>query len=528
MYEGRGSNHWLYFSGFITAADTTLPAHVAVDPSGLELPRISVNLPQSRPRVLAHIGAHGQICYAAQGSIVLDIFDIAGQTLGCIGRATEVLDKALRGEMEKDLEDEFFVFWHGELCFLDIYTKDSNTLDVVFARHNKAESYIAIVSNDASRTQEKLKAMAFSEQNFFPGAAFRVHTSAKPKPQQGAWPPANVANLLQWQGLLDPAAKRNIESRLLKAISSKKTSVLCVIDSPLTQYAFWVKLDEPKDHPPTRRKRDLRVKLYAAPVYPMNSIRMDDKYIAERNSPGSPTLAGKHIAVIGCGTIGGFLSELLVKAGAGLESGALALIDPDILLPQNIGRHHLGLNHALQYKANALQEELSNSAPTAQIKSHPVRAEDIDLTQFDLVINATGEEALGHYLTRKSVDTGKFVPTLSVWIEGPGIAVRALLQDSPTAACTRCLADSQRTPRYPVTNEPIPTELAGHGCESLYVPFPAHVSVQAACLGMEVVACWLTNKPSPRLRTKMTRSGFSSATPDIDPEHQTTCPACHS
>lgn len=64
----------------------------------------------------------------------------------------------------------------------------------------------------------------------------------------------------------------------------------------------------------------------------MISIRMDDKYVAERNVPEGPTLAGKRVALIGCGTIGGFLAELLVKAGAGLNDGDLALIDPDILL----------------------------------------------------------------------------------------------------------------------------------------------------------------------------------------------------
>jgi len=526
-YIGRDANDWLAFKGVMAAADATHAAYVAVDPAGVELPRIGVQLPPGTPSVLAHVGANGQICYAAQGSVVLDIFDIAGQTLGCLDRAEEVLNLSLRGKMDQDLEDEFFAFWHGDLCFLDIYPGDPGALDILFARRGNAEISAVFVTNDVTRTREKLQAMSLQERDVLKGAAFRVSTSAKPKPSQGVWPPPTVAALLKWQGMLDPAARRNIERRLLQSMSARQSVALCVVDSPLTQYAFWADF-EVKDQQDSRSRQDPRVMLYASKVHPMISIRMDDKYVAERNVPGNPTLAGKRIALLGCGTIGGFLAEFLVKAGAGLNNGDLALIDPDILLPQNVGRHRLGLNRALQNKSNALREELSLAAPTAKIRSLPVRAEEVDLTSFDLIINATGEEALGHYLTRATTDSGNFVPTLSVWVEGPGVAVRALFRDTEQAACTRCLSDAHRISLHPVVNEPVPIELAGHGCESLYVPFPASVSVQAACLAIEMTTSWVANQPGPRLRTRVTRPGFSQAAPDSDPVRQPTCASCHS
>ena len=154
------------------------------------------------------------------------------------------------------------------------------------------------------------------------------------------------------------------------------------------------------------------------------------------------------------GTIGGFLAELLLKASAGLEGGELTLVDHDILFPQNIGRHRLGLNRALQNKAIGLKEELSAGAPTANVHAFPVMAEECDLSRFDLIINSTGEEALGHYLTRSFARGGTFLPMLTVWVEGPGIAVRGLLRDTVECACTRCLIDLHRVPQYPVVNEP--------------------------------------------------------------------------
>lgn len=526
-YIGRAPDEWLEFRGTIAAAGAAHVACLTVDPSGQELPRIRVDLPQGAPDVLAHIGADGHVCYAAKGSLVLDIFDIAGQTLACLDRAAEVLDLSLRGEMNNDLEDEFFAFWKGDLCFLDIYPGDPGNLDALFAGRGDRDSQIAFVTNDVARTRLKLKAMSLTEGELLAGAAFRVKTSAKPKPLQGAWPPPTVAPLLQWQGLLDPSARRNIERRLLVACASGWRAALCVVDSPLTQYAFWVAFETA--NPAGRRSvADARVGLYASKAHPMIAVRMDDRYVTQRNTPGRPTLAGKKIALVGCGTIGGFLAELLLKAGAGLEHGELALVDPDILFPQNIGRHRLGLNRTLQYKAIGLKEELSTGTPTANIRALPVKAEEADLSPFDLIINATGEEALGHYLTRTFAQNGIFVPTLTIWVEGPGIAVRVLLRDKEECACTRCLSDPQRVPLYPVVNEAVPLELAGHGCESLYVPFPASVSVQAACLAAEMVTEWAGGAPSPRLRTRVTRPEFTQAAADADAARQYTCPACSS
>lgn len=526
-YIGRATDQWLEFRGTIAAAGADHVACLAVDPSGRELPRIRVELPQGAPDVLAHIGADGHVCYAAKGSLALDIFDIAGQTLACLDRAAGVVDLSLRGEMNKDLEDEFFAFWKGDLCFLDIYPGDPGNLDVLLAGRNDRSSHVAFVTNDVARTRLKLEAMSLTESELLAGAAFRVKTSAKPRPLQGAWPPPTVAPLLQWQGLLDPSARRNIERRLLVACASGWRAALCVVDSPLTQYAFWVAFETAK--PVGRRSAaDARVALYASNAHPMIAVRIDDRYVTQRNTPGRPTLVGKKIALVGCGTIGGFLAELLLKAGAGLEAGELTLVDPDILFPQNIGRHRLGLNRALQNKAIGLKEELSSGAPTANIRALPVKAEEADLSPFDIIINATGEEALGHHLTRTFAQNGIFVPTMTIWVEGPGIAVRGLLRDKKEYACTRCLGDAQRVPLHPAVNEAVPLELAGHGCESLYVPFPATVSVQAACLAAEMVTEWAGGAPGPRLRTRVTRPEYTQAAPDLDAARQHTCPACDS
>ncbi|WP_346015202.1 ThiF family adenylyltransferase [Pseudomonas aeruginosa] len=270
---------------------------------------------------------------------------------------------------------------------------------------------------------------------------------------------------------------------------------------------------------------DRRDSSFGLKVMPVSVIRIDDRYLAQRNIPKSKTLAGKRIALVGCGTIGGYLSDMLVKAGAGSCGGKLTLVDFDGLLPQNIGRHRLGFPDLLSNKAEAMAKELKRLSPGVEVHALPVDVRQAQLGKLDLLIDATGEESLGHWLC------GRYrapTPMLSVWIEGPGTAVRALLRTNASGACYRCLWQSHRRGELRSTIDALPNILAGHGCEGLYVPFPASVSVQAASLGAEMALDWVKGVHSPALRTRLIDQTHHLATPDCDPLRDHDCPLCNS
>lgn len=201
------------------------------------------------------------------------------------------------------------------------------------------------------------------------------------------------------------------------------------------------------------------------------------------------------------------------------------LIDFDLFMPQNIGRHRLGFPSLLANKANALAEELQRLAPSALIKAIPVDVKTVTLEDLDLIIDATGEEALGHWL---SAHYHNKIAILTVWIEGPGTAVRALLAQRSVAPCYRCVWHHARDGALPSIKGPLPQILAGQGCEGLYVPFPATVSVQAASLGSELAIDWVNGFSSPSFRTRLTDQAFEIATPDCDLPGHKKCPVCNS
>lgn len=518
------TGRWRGYQGSLRVGEAEYPCSLRVDVRGFELPEISLTpVPPALPAVVPHLGAGGWLCYAAKGSIVLDIFDIPGQVLACIERAELVLSKILAGEMADDLAEEFFAYWGGKTAFSDFRPSSNQAVELLMFK--KGQEEFCVISNDAARTTLKMAALGFTHDKNLKIEVARVKTKAPPRPLQGTWPPRVVKDLLRWQGELDPMCRKKLDEHILEARKKHLPTLLCVVESPKTSYGVLVDLS--RATPSSRSASSHREFTYNAPVTPAFFIPISDEYIASRNSPKQATLVGKKIALVGCGTIGGFLAEMLLKAGAGIDRGELALIDNDILLPQNIGRHRLGFNAIRQSKSVALTAELKHSSPAATIQSIDEDVLDVVLDKYDLIVNATGEEALGHLLSKR-YNGATFVPTLSIWIEGPGTAIRGLMRETTAAACVRCLSSADRAPLFPVIKEAMPQELAGHGCENLYVPFSMTVSIQAACLAHEMAIAWAAGAIGNRLITRVLDERYTAGTEKTNPPRQAGCPACDS
>jgi hypothetical protein len=519
-FIGKTNDGWFRLRGGLAPfqGGEKYSCEIQIDPMFIDLPRIRLlALPPELPAAVPHLGDAGWLCYLDKGTVVLDIHDPVGQSLACLQRAATVFGQILKGEMVDDLTEEFFAYWNGEFCFVDLEGKDLGRQSCLVLNRNGRECWV--VTDNVHRTSKKMNSLGYQITGYTV-LTYRIKSDAQPRPLTSHWPPKTVGDILKWQGALDRRCRRKIDKRINDGARKKFNGALIVIDSPLITYGFGVFFNNQLGKPADRRYNS-----YQCKVIPFSMYRIDDRYLAQRNMPKSKTLEGKKIAVVGCGTIGGYLSEMLVKAGAGTCGGKLTLIDFDTFLPQNIGRHRLGFSELLLNKAEAMAKELIRSAPSAEIRAIPVDVRQAQLGELDLLIDATGEESLGHWLC------GHYplpTPMLSVWIEGPGTAVRALLRANASCACYRCLWHLNRRGELKSTVEPLTDLLAGHGCEGLYVPFPASVSVHAASLGAEMALDWVNGTYSPALRTRLIDQSQKLATPDCDPPYDSECPVCNS
>jgi len=246
---------------------------------------------------------------------------------------------------------------------------------------------------------------------------------------------------------------------------------------------------------------------------------------------GIPRLINRKITVVGAGAIGGFLCSELACLGAGSGHGELHIIDHDILKPENIGRHFLGMAYVNTYKSKSMESALSKSHPALNIKSTSAQFEEsLEQLNGDLIINATGLQTVGVSL-EKMLKTMGTHPILHAWIEGQGAGARTLLNDRKGFACFRCLWNPAGDGIYESTipllfpNSPIAVTPAG--CHQSYFAYPVMAAVKAATLAADAVIDFFNGVQTPRLRNLVIRKDQCLNPEDQnEPKQSDTCPVC--
>lgn len=514
--EQQAASGYLVVNGELNTRFGGIGCKVWIDRTFQKFPLIQlVSVPDILLPIAPHVGPSGFLCYIASATAVVDIFDPIGQTLAALRQAADVLDQIMAGERVDDLAEEFYAYWQGLPCYVDVETRQSGEVALL----EGGQSYA--LSDDPKRSMKKLAHLPGTLREL-PITVDKVTTRVSPRPLVHAWPPQTVKDILDWQACLDDACRRKIEVRIIKAYRMGSSLALIEIDSPTMPYAFAV-----MDLQKVKRESSLdqRLPIYGARIVPLQLIRIDDSFVSQRNIPGQKTLAGKRVALIGCGTIGGYLGEMLAKAGAGTGGGELRLIDNQILEPGNLGRHRLGGNKSFLPKATALADEIQLVMPSANVRAFDFDVREVNLAGLDLLIDATGEQALGHWIASQHA---KHVPLLHVWIEGAGIAIRAYMKRHASEACYRCLCDYEAEHEFCSVEGGIEPLFAGQGCEGPYVPFSASVSMQAAALGLDAAMAWVGQKDWPGLTTRILSRADESATADCTVLRRPGCPACGS
>lgn len=514
--EEQIDSAYLLVKGALSTQFGDVPCQVLIDRSFQTFPDVLLTpVPDRLLPIAPHIGAQGFLCYISKATAVVDIFDPVGQTLAALEQAARVLDQIMAGELVDDLAEEFFAYWPGIAFYSDVSSRQSGEGVLLEGGGTYA------VSDNPGRTMAKLAHLPgkLREHSF---TIDRVTTRATPRPTPEAWPPRTVRDLLEWQGRLDDACRRKIEARIAKAYRKGREFAIVVVDSPSMPYAFLVRNLQANAR---GSARDQRLPIYEVDILLLQLIRIDDTYVTQRNIPGQTTLAGKKIALVGCGTIGGYLGEMLTKGGAGTAGGELMLVDNQYLEPGNIGRHRLGADKSFLPKASSLADEIKRVMPASNVRPINFDAREVNLEGFDLLIDATGEQALGQWLAARH---SQKTPLIHVWIEGAGLAVRSYIGAHESEGCYRCLCDYEQYGDFMAIEGGVEPVFAGQGCEGPYVPFSASVSMQAAALGFDTALAWVGRQTWPGLSTRVISRAHEAVTADCTVLKRPGCPACGS
>ena len=207
----------------------------------------------------------------------------------------------------------------------------------------------------------------------------------------------------------------------------------------------------------------------------------------------SATLSDKRILLVGCGSIGGYLAEMLIKAGC----VNICLVDHDVLHPNNIFRHLLGRGAVGKYKSASLATRLSEDLPGIKVRSVTQRLEDalqegdVELNGFDTIISTTGNPNVNMFLDEELHRLGCRADVFFAWNEPLDIGCHAVYVPG------RNYCGMPHLPSYSslfVRDIDGPYDVSSYcerdqvflksesGCNGSFVPYSSDVSVKSALL----------------------------------------------
>lgn len=501
------------FSGVLRCSKGPVPITLTIsDWDFLEYPQIALAEPPSfLPSLLPHVDIHGNLCYFAKGSVTLDRYDPVMSLAQCLHQATGVLDKIATDPKYRntDIQDEFVAHWELGQTRWQVYLGEIET-DAKHAHYfklrdkTKSEIRILVCSNP---TEADRLAQAWGWDVMPLHRKCWLFKTVLP-PSVPERLPTTVKELFLWLRQWDPKLSQALQSVLGGAGYLNQDYVTFAIDTPVGWVGFGFDLNKQYSQGYKKAPKRFRNYLHNAgglqPLFRMALRPISSKFVHSRNL-SYPDLRGKSITLVGCGAIGSFVAMALVRLGAGTGGrGRLRLIDPENLGPENLGRHTLGYPALFQAKAVALRDDLLRQFPHSRIDAAPQSVADVDrLFAADLIVDATGEEAVSEYINGLRLQGNHSVPVLHVWVSGNGEAVQALWADKAGDACYRCLVlPDQHTHRLErIKLRKVDPDRRMDGCRA-FTPYAVSAPMHAAALATDMICDWLQGDPSPRFRTR--------------------------
>jgi molybdopterin/thiamine biosynthesis adenylyltransferase len=475
-------------------------------------------------RLVPHINFGWFLCYLEQLEADWDSNDLNSTYQAIDLQIQDTLNRAITSintncPDDEEMEGEFSSYWQSEkTVYLLSDPTESNSMqcrvsiknnDSAAGKNDTYEEWIAYNDKDVDEGAKwlSLRNLKLRDQKSFLTHCFKIKPSTLASVN---WPPKDLKEVFMWLSKVDLKSKNHILEHFIRNPDTKRHLLLfdvfkqdmigLFVELNLKATSLTTFVRKPNYRKGGKRKvkfgnfeSSLTSKKAINTFIRIGVCRADRKSILSRNlrRPENGDLSSKKIALIGCGTIGGHLAGLLLRAGAGCGFGHFHLFDHDEYGPQNFGRHPLSTADFGKNKALALAQTLNDSTHLARNlegKYSRFSITEEALYKYDIVIDATGRPPISKRLAaivRKLPNKQK--PCLiHGFNDGNGRASKVIVDDG--TCCYGCIHSIPTFYKDGIDKrfKDIDQKAERHiSCGSTYTPYDAAVSVVTAGLMQE-------------------------------------------
>lgn len=452
-------------------ADLCLPSNF---PSAL--PRIILDDGEKLWGVIPHVDPDGGLCVATNAA-ALKINSPRDAIDFIIKRAAEVLSN----KSDHDFDAEFFSYWKNT------YGESGNVLTLAGGNgipataHWISDAKRFIVSEDVAGLQTWCKRAGIDLKKASSGIENRVEISERIKPADF---PNTLEQLLR---LLDRhAPAKGIELRSHVTCSNHPKLLLfrfpthdSVIDAAALIHGQEKHFRGRIAHGCRVGKVPWRIALLRSPkhtsdleIFRLGVQSVHPAHLRVRGGSGVD-FSDKKIAVIGCGSLGGYVAHMLARIGV----GHITLIDNDTLSWDNAGRHILGGFQVGKNKAQALRFMLQMETPHIEIEALSHDIEDVlsvtpcKLHGLDLAISTIGVWAADYDLNFWGRKDDHSCPLMFSWLEPHGVAGHSMFVHPHIGGCLNCGCNEWGEFHNSVILPGTTQQIKGYGCGGFFQPY---------------------------------------------------------
>ena len=464
----------------------------------LVLPKCLVINP---PENALHI-SKGSICYCDQDSILIDQDKPVELVKYSVDQIIKTLNIRLgTDEYSSELKREFLAYWldrcslpyysiiESEICnFRSVKIVLSDSFFLISKTFYEAETYIhnfAKIPRD-KRLIEKT------------GILLRLRNNIDPYV---------LANSNEWSDIwhfIRDNADTSIRNKFLRYINSKtrQDDHHIIISIPYMErdimIGFLLQISEGSDYSLSNVQKYSLKRMYVN--------RIDSSFLLLRGG-NMVDVSNKHILLLGCGSVGGYIAENLIKSGI----RRLSIIDKDNLHPENIYRHLLGydsidISRPIN-KADLVKAHLEKNYPDLEITSiceYNRRVEDLfhdlgKIKQYDLIISALGSPTLNIFINRQLYHLDKKIPFVICFNEPYGVGGHVIISNINESSCMECLYTDILSPdRVAFRGSLVEVDQYFSknigGCGSSYTPYCSLDSQQTAIIATKQAINLFSNR----------------------------------